>query len=239
MKQSTYLRKVINALKNAGWILVSVDDGDGPQKVSGTAAAMEAVSAVEDAVLEFEKRTTGTAVESSFIRVVWQGPDESYEEGEEIVSDYGMKLDSVISSVSENRNPPRKTTRKKAARKSARQAVQKCMWFRDCKNAATGTTKHPILGDVPTCERCNKFATNPKAKKNPRGLMWASPSRKSQFDGATVIGVEVYEIKYRHGTDGQDYVHAFETPAIMLGLPDGRIVIESSKGLKLWEVRNV
>lgn len=34
-----------------------------------------------------------------------------------------------------------------------------CRWFLKCKNPVTGTTPHPILGDVPTCDRCHKFAT--------------------------------------------------------------------------------
>lgn len=38
-----------------------------------------------------------------------------------------------------------------------------CMWFAGCTNPATGTTPHPILGDVPTCVRCHKFATGQEA----------------------------------------------------------------------------
>lgn len=30
-----------------------------------------------------------------------------------------------------------------------------CKWFLSCENAATRTRPHPILGDVPICERCN------------------------------------------------------------------------------------
>lgn len=29
-----------------------------------------------------------------------------------------------------------------------------CDWYVDCNNTPTGTVKHPILGHVPTCERC-------------------------------------------------------------------------------------
>lgn len=29
-----------------------------------------------------------------------------------------------------------------------------CAWFALCTNAATGTEPHPILGDVPICDRC-------------------------------------------------------------------------------------
>lgn len=29
-----------------------------------------------------------------------------------------------------------------------------CEWFALCTNDATGTMSHPILGDVPICDRC-------------------------------------------------------------------------------------
>lgn len=31
-----------------------------------------------------------------------------------------------------------------------------CEWYALCRNVATGTTRHPILGDVPICDRCAK-----------------------------------------------------------------------------------
>lgn len=34
-----------------------------------------------------------------------------------------------------------------------------CGWFTFCFNLATGTTDHPILGAVPTCDSCHKFTT--------------------------------------------------------------------------------
>lgn len=33
-----------------------------------------------------------------------------------------------------------------------------CEWFLRCTREATGTTSHPILGEVPTCDRCRVFA---------------------------------------------------------------------------------
>jgi len=39
-----------------------------------------------------------------------------------------------------------------------------CRWFVACLNPATGTTPHPVLGEVPTCDRCHAFATS-----TPRG----------------------------------------------------------------------
>lgn len=31
-----------------------------------------------------------------------------------------------------------------------------CRWFARCDNPATGTRPHPILGDVPICDRCRE-----------------------------------------------------------------------------------
>lgn len=33
-----------------------------------------------------------------------------------------------------------------------------CEWFALCGRPATGTTSHPVLGAVPTCDRCAKRA---------------------------------------------------------------------------------
>jgi hypothetical protein len=30
-----------------------------------------------------------------------------------------------------------------------------CQWFARCENDATGARNHPVLGDVPICDRCN------------------------------------------------------------------------------------
>lgn len=34
-----------------------------------------------------------------------------------------------------------------------------CYWFAGCVRPARGLTPHPVLGDLPTCDRCHKFAT--------------------------------------------------------------------------------
>jgi hypothetical protein len=36
--------------------------------------------------------------------------------------------------------------------------ADKCRWFLKCAETATGTTPHPILGDVPTCDGCAAWA---------------------------------------------------------------------------------
>jgi hypothetical protein len=35
-----------------------------------------------------------------------------------------------------------------------------CQWFARCDRNATTITPHPVLGDVPTCQRCADLATN-------------------------------------------------------------------------------
>lgn len=34
-----------------------------------------------------------------------------------------------------------------------------CQWFALCPNDATTTRHHPILGDVPICDRCDDKVT--------------------------------------------------------------------------------
>lgn len=29
-----------------------------------------------------------------------------------------------------------------------------CRWFALCTRPSAGTVRHPVLGDVPTCQRC-------------------------------------------------------------------------------------
>jgi len=49
------------------------------------------------------------------------------------------------------------------SKKKISEAKQMCEWFARCKNPATGTTPHSILGKVPTCDRCHKFARAARA----------------------------------------------------------------------------
>lgn len=36
--------------------------------------------------------------------------------------------------------------------------AEPCRWFLACDRPATGSVAHPILGDVPTCDRCRGLA---------------------------------------------------------------------------------
>lgn len=44
-----------------------------------------------------------------------------------------------------------------------------CQWFAKCLNYATCNTPHPVLGNVPTCDRCHRFATTP-TKRDAMGV---------------------------------------------------------------------
>jgi hypothetical protein len=51
-------------------------------------------------------------------------------------------------------------------------SVPVCQWFALCDNEAVGTVGHPVLGDVPTCQRCadtHGLALTPVAAMNPTG----------------------------------------------------------------------
>jgi hypothetical protein len=37
--------------------------------------------------------------------------------------------------------------------------AEKCRWFLNCTRDAVTSVKHPVLGDVPCCKKCAKFAT--------------------------------------------------------------------------------
>jgi hypothetical protein len=52
-------------------------------------------------------------------------------------------------------------SKKPRAKKSAPPAATgpTCEWFANCGQPATGTTPHPVLSAVPTCDRCHQFAT--------------------------------------------------------------------------------
>lgn len=52
----------------------------------------------------------------------------------------------------------------------SRVAVQ-CAWFALCGRAAVTTVAHPMLGDVPCCERCVEWATR-GPREQPLWVPW-------------------------------------------------------------------
>lgn len=95
IKQSTFLYRVLKALKAAGWNLFSVDtEGVVTAFGSSVLGVMKECRAVDVCRINVKRHDDESA---SYLLIVWQGPDDRYPDGEEIISDYGMKLDSVIS----------------------------------------------------------------------------------------------------------------------------------------------
>ena len=45
-----------------------------------------------------------------------------------------------------------------AVKAKNRKGSNLCQWFLLCATPAIDTTPHPILGDVPVCHDCKKFA---------------------------------------------------------------------------------
>lgn len=82
------IRQTMNALKEAGWLPLWVDDGgdeDENVKCSTTHEVEEAVTAVDDAFVVVEKGT-----ERGWVRfVLGNSPDE-------VVCDYTVKLDEAL-----------------------------------------------------------------------------------------------------------------------------------------------
>lgn len=71
-------------------------------------------------------------------------------------------------------------------------------------------------------------------RRNPP--IFTGGKRKVSGSPAHLIGMSVYEIRYRHANDGKDYKHPFERDdVLMLGMPDGSLKIESASGKKLWQ----
>jgi hypothetical protein len=87
MKQSTFLRKALRTLVADGWTIERVDG----EQVTGVEAAIAECKAVDMANV-----TLGKGDQSAWLLVVWQGPDASYDEGEEIIADHTVNLEAVL-----------------------------------------------------------------------------------------------------------------------------------------------
>lgn len=47
---------------------------------------------------------------------------------------------------------------RKEWRETGRKPEGYCRWFALCEREAVTTVPHPVLGEVPCCEKCAKFA---------------------------------------------------------------------------------
>jgi len=66
-------------------------------------------------------------------------------------------------------------------RPGARKPAATCEWFLRCGRPATRSTPHPVLGSVPTCERCHEFATRDDVKQTLTCGWRVADSSPSQF----------------------------------------------------------
>lgn len=105
-----------------------------------------------------------------------QGKGLTYEvdvtpEGAAVIEDYCRTVGETFASETEAETRTEGRTLLKVADRIAAQLeglamatadldALECAWFAGCGRPATGTTPHPILGDVPTCDRCAAFAGN-------------------------------------------------------------------------------
>lgn len=94
-KQSEWVHAYLTAVLAAGWSVVEVQSGDAPHDCPRTADGLVA------AFCEGEDLWVGVqnGGKRSFLWFVWQGPDATYPDGDEVLADYGVTLDTVVESV--------------------------------------------------------------------------------------------------------------------------------------------
>jgi len=92
MLQKTYLRKLLTECLSEGWTIYAVDNGEEwiVKAWTPTTATNEATSTDVAWILLKRGNETGT------LALVWQGPIATYPQGEEVVSDYSLSMESVI-----------------------------------------------------------------------------------------------------------------------------------------------
>lgn len=92
MKQSTFARKVLKAVVANGYKLHIIDDFESQTKDATVTEVMDFLKSVD----QLDISCTKPDCQASFLSFIWQGNDESYSEGEEILSDHGVSLSSII-----------------------------------------------------------------------------------------------------------------------------------------------
>lgn len=67
-----------------------------------------------------------------------------------------------------------------------------------------------------------------RARRNPPLEVWHT-------NPPGVIGEEVYDVRYRHIDDGEDYVHDFGPGVELEGLDGGDVILYQRDGLPIWD----
>jgi len=90
------IRQTVRALRNAGYVLVHVEDGgDDPVPVSTEQDAVDAITAVDDAYLVVRPKDADDDMPGSWVRFVL-GNDP-----EEVICDHGVSLSHVLDPLME------------------------------------------------------------------------------------------------------------------------------------------
>lgn len=108
MRQDTYLRHVLATAYRHGWALIGLDDGGddiidlAPMKpaVAQFAAQRHAVN-VDSCTLMFRHDDGGMA----WAWVIWQGPLDTYPDGDEVIADHSSNLTPVIDTANRALRP--------------------------------------------------------------------------------------------------------------------------------------
>lgn len=96
IKQSTYLRRVIRAMRaREGWKLTGASNGEEWKKDPTEREAIEMTQEADEGAIRFRHETHGRVT----LAIVWQGPDATYEAGEEIVSDYSASTEEGMDAI--------------------------------------------------------------------------------------------------------------------------------------------
>jgi hypothetical protein len=96
MKQSEYVRLVLTTAVQNNIDIISFDDGGEEFHDPSVDSCLQHFMNVEAGYVRFRDNTlkrTGTML------FLWQGNDETYEAGEEVVSDYHVSLDRLMAIV--------------------------------------------------------------------------------------------------------------------------------------------
>lgn len=147
-----------------------------------------------------------------------------------------MRKSQKAKSIRATKNPPRRVLKLGNKMRTVSTRYHTCP---ECEASFRATDlidgyrlpSHKFLG-----KRCPGIGMT-AFRKNPP-LTGTGTSHLRTAGASELIGLEVYEISYRHAKDGKDYKHAIESDVILLGLPDGSLRLESTTGKRLWKVFN-
>lgn len=97
MKQSDFARKVLTSASTAGWTFEISQTNDEAEYTHATLEEvmqdLEATDSLRVYCTQWDAKTR--QCQQGWLYFVWQGPDQRYQEGEEILSDYTTNLDFV------------------------------------------------------------------------------------------------------------------------------------------------